>query len=78
LSATDDQRLARVLSAWSISSNISIAGLTALWGLLATVTDPRFAIAAAGVLLLATPFLLRRADFATTRVAGAMSGPDRT
>jgi MFS family permease len=53
-------RVARTLSAWSVSSSASIAALTALWGLLATITGPRAAIAIAGVLLLATPLLLPR------------------
>jgi MFS family permease len=56
--ATD--RVARTLSAWSITSNLSIASLTALWGLLAGFTSPRVAIAIAGVLMLATPLLLLR------------------
>ena len=51
-------RSARALSAWSVSSSLSIAGLTALWGGLATVTGPRVAIGIAGALLLATPLLL--------------------
>ncbi len=54
-------RLARTLAAWSITSKATIALLTATWGLLAALTGPRLAIAAAGVLLLATPLLLRRA-----------------
>ncbi len=58
LEQTADDRVARVLAAWSIGSNASIAALTALWGVLATLTSPRDAIAAAGVLLLATPLLL--------------------
>jgi MFS family permease len=53
-------RVARVLSAWSVSTKTSIAVMTALWGLLATMTSPRFAIGVAGVLLLATPFVLPR------------------
>ena len=53
-------RVARTLSAWSVSSGASIAALTALWGLLASITGPRAAIAIAGVLLLATPLLLPR------------------
>jgi hypothetical protein len=53
-------RVARTLSAWSVSSSATIAALTALWGLLATVTGPRAAIAIAGLLLLATPLLLPR------------------
>jgi hypothetical protein len=40
------------------SSSATIAALTALWGLLASVTSPRAAIAIAGLLLLATPLLL--------------------
>lgn len=58
---TDPTRLARTLAAWSVSASLSIAALTALWGLLAAVTDPRTALAAAGVLLLAAPLLLRGA-----------------
>ena len=53
-------RIARMLSAWSVSSSATIAALTALWGLLATITGPRAAIAIAGLLLLATPLLLPR------------------
>jgi MFS family permease len=53
-------RVARTLSAWSVSSSASIAALTALWGLLASITGPRAAIAIAGLLLLATPLLLPR------------------
>ena len=53
-------RVARTLSAWSVTSSATIAALTALWGLLAAATGPRTAIAAAGLLLLATPLLLPR------------------
>jgi hypothetical protein len=55
-------RVARTLSAWSITSNATIAALTALWGLFASLTSPRTAIAVAGVLLLATPLLLPRGN----------------
>ncbi|MFB7272783.1 MFS transporter [Streptomyces sp. NPDC056244] len=58
LDHTDPARVARTLSAWSISSSTAIAALTALWGLLAAATSPRTAIAAAGALLLTTPLLL--------------------
>ena len=51
-------RVARTLAAWSVSSNLTVAAMTALWGLLAAATDARTAIAAAGVLMLATPLLL--------------------
>jgi hypothetical protein len=60
LEQTDKARVARTLSAWSITSNISIAGMTALWGLLANVTSLRIGIGIAGVLMLATPLLLPR------------------
>ena len=60
-------RVARTLSAWSITSNASIAALTALWGLLAGITSPRMAIAIAGVLMLATPLLLLRRDLVASQ-----------
>ncbi len=61
LRETDVDRAARTLSAWAIGSSLTIAALTALWGLLAALTSPRAALAAAGLLLLATPLLLPRA-----------------
>jgi MFS family permease len=57
-------RVARTLSAWSVSSSVTTAALTALWGLLAAITGPRAAIAIAGLLLLATPLLLPRRSHA--------------
>ncbi|MFJ2826682.1 MFS transporter [Streptomyces sp. NPDC087263] len=62
LAHTDPGRVARTLTAWSVSSSATIAALTAVWGLLAAVTTPRTAIAIAGVLLLATPLLLPRRE----------------
>ncbi|WP_370943613.1 MFS transporter [Amycolatopsis sp. cg5] len=62
LSSTETGRVARMLSAWSISSSATIAALTAAWGLLATATSPRIALAAAGALCLLTPALLPRRD----------------
>lgn len=59
LERTPDDRLARTLSAWSVSTKTGTAALTALWGVLAALTGPRTAIAAAGVLLLATAPMLR-------------------
>jgi MFS family permease len=55
LEQTDKSVVARVLSAWSVTSNATVAVLTVTWGLLATATGPRIAIALAGALLLATP-----------------------
>lgn len=52
----------RVLSAWSITTKITIAAATALWGLIATVTSPRFGLGLAGALLLASPLLLPRGE----------------
>lgn len=64
LNQTETDRVARTLSAWSVTSNATIAALTALWGLLAGITSPRTAIAIAGILLLATPLVLPRHDYA--------------
>jgi predicted MFS family arabinose efflux permease len=60
LENTPDDRVARTLSAWSISSSAAIAVLSALGGLLAGATSPRTAITAAGLLILASPLLLPR------------------
>ncbi|WP_406339447.1 MFS transporter [Streptomyces sp. NBC_00649] len=62
LEHSDPERVARTLSAWSVSSSLSIAALTAVWGVIAAVTGPRIAIAIAGVVLLATPLLLPRRE----------------
>ncbi|RFC78468.1 MFS transporter [Streptomyces sp. AcE210] len=69
LEHSDPDRVARTLSAWSVSSSLSIAALTAVWGVIAAVTSPRTAIAIAGVVLLATPLLLPRREKAP-RTAG--------
>jgi MFS family permease len=55
-----DGHVSRGLTAWSITSNATVAVVTGLWGVLAMLTSARIAIAAAGVLLLATPALLPR------------------
>ncbi|RZU45842.1 putative MFS family arabinose efflux permease [Streptomyces sp. BK022] len=73
LERTPDDRLARTLSAWSVSTKTGTAALTALWGLLASLTGPRTAIAAAGVLLLATAPMLR--PLATGRRSPATAPP---
>ncbi|MFE5049334.1 MFS transporter [Streptomyces sp. NPDC056637] len=62
LEHSDPERVARTLSAWSVSSSLSIAALTAVWGVIAALTGPRTAIAIAGVVLLATPLLLPRRE----------------
>jgi MFS family permease len=58
LQRTDDREVARVLTAWTITSRTATALATALWGVLAALTSPRAAIATAGVLLLGTAVLL--------------------
>ncbi|MGW0211048.1 hypothetical protein ACWDZ8_36610, partial [Streptomyces sp. NPDC003233] len=69
-------RGSRTLSAWSITGKATTAALTALWGLLASLTGPRTAIALAGVLLLATPtLLLREPREATARPSPASAPP---
>jgi hypothetical protein len=40
LDQTGTDRVARTLSAWSVTSNATIAAMTALWGLLAGITSP--------------------------------------
>lgn len=68
-------RVSRVLSAWSISQNLTMALLTVAWGVLASVTGPRVALAAAGILMLGTPFLLPRELGPSPRPVG-VSVPD--
>ncbi|QYX79260.1 MFS transporter [Streptomyces akebiae] len=58
LTRTPPDRVARTLTAWSVTGKLTTAAMTALWGLLAAVTTPRTAIATAGLLLLTTPLLL--------------------
>ncbi len=71
LQQTAGDRVARTLSAWSVTSSATIAAMTALWGVLASLTSPRTGIAAAGLLILATPLLLPRRE----RLAAAQPGP---
>ncbi|XUL90053.1 MFS transporter [Streptomyces galilaeus] len=62
LTQTAPDRVARTLTAWSVSTSTAIALTTAAWGWVAAATTPRAAIALAGVLLLASPFLLPRRE----------------
>ncbi|WP_283135765.1 MFS transporter [Rhizohabitans arisaemae] len=55
---TPDHTTTRVLTAWTVTGRLTVAGVTALWGLLTVLTDARTAIATAGVLLIATAALL--------------------
>ncbi|MFB7355196.1 MFS transporter [Streptomyces gardneri] len=65
LRLTETGRVARTLTAWSVSGKAATATLTALWGVLAGLVGPRAAIALAGALLLATPLLLPRREAPT-------------
>ncbi|WP_371551982.1 MFS transporter [Streptomyces sp. NBC_00554] len=60
LDRTPIDRVARTLSAWSVTGKAATAAMTGLWGLLAAVTGPRTAIAIAGLLILVTPLFLLR------------------
>jgi MFS family permease len=60
LELTPADRVARTLTAWSVTSSASIAVLTALGGVIGELVGPRAAVAVAGVALLATPILLPR------------------
>ncbi|MEU9645416.1 MFS transporter [Streptomyces sp. NPDC048188] len=72
LELTPADRVARTLSAWTISAKLTTAALTAVWGLLASLTGTRTAVALAGVLMLATPLLLpRRAHAPAPALPGA-------
>jgi predicted MFS family arabinose efflux permease len=67
LEHTPEDRIARTLSAWSISNSASIAIFTALGGLLANATSPRTAITVAGLLIFASPLLITRSAVAAPR-----------
>jgi low temperature requirement protein LtrA len=60
LQHTPADRVARTLTAWSISTSAAIAVLSALGGVLAHLTSARTAIIVAGLLILASPLLLPR------------------
>jgi Major Facilitator Superfamily len=78
LEHTGQHLVARVLAAWSVSTSLATAALTALWGVLAALTSPRIAILAAGILLLATPLLLpRREQVPTSHLSPAGAGLER-
>ncbi|WP_308287226.1 MFS transporter [Actinomadura parmotrematis] len=62
LERTPQDRVARTMAAWSVTSKASIAAMTALWGVFGAVLGTRAAIALAGVLLIATPLLLPRRE----------------
>ncbi|WP_028924719.1 MFS transporter [Pseudonocardia acaciae] len=58
LQRTEDGKLARVLTAWRLGSRAATAVATAGWGILASLTGARAAIAVAGALLVATALVL--------------------
>ena len=59
LQQTPDHRVARMMAAWTVTGSATTAATTALWGLLAGVTSPAFAVGAAGALMFLTPLFLR-------------------
>ncbi|MEU7499302.1 MFS transporter [Streptomyces griseofuscus] len=75
LEMTPNDRVARVLAAWSVTGKAVTAALTALWGLLAALLGARTALGLAGVLLLATPLLLWPRPAATERPSPATVPP---
>jgi MFS family permease len=76
LERTPQDRVARTLSAWSISTSAAIAICTALGGLLANVTSPRTALTVIGLLILTSPLLLPRRDHpAQPRLGGGLQRP---
>jgi predicted MFS family arabinose efflux permease len=60
LEHTPRDRIARMLSAWSIGQQASIALFTALGGVLADVTTTRTALTVIGLAIFASPLLLPR------------------
>ncbi|CAL9325143.1 MFS transporter [Streptomyces sp. SudanB182_2057] len=70
LERTAPDRVARTLSAWTVTTRSATALLTAVWGVLGGLLGPRTAIGLAGVLVLTTPLLLPR------RTATPLSEPD--
>ena len=70
-------RIARTLSAWTVTGSATVAALTALWGVLAALTSLRVALALAGLLLMATPLLLPRHDPAPPRQPDPARDPAR-
>ncbi|MER6328767.1 MFS transporter [Streptomyces sp. NPDC001034] len=75
LELTPNDRVARMLAAWSVTGKAVTAALTALWGLLAALAGPRTALGVAGVLMLATPLLLWPRPAATERPSPASVPP---
>jgi MFS family permease len=75
LDHTEKHLVARMLAAWSVSTSLATAALTAVWGVLASLTSPRIAIAVAGILFLATPLLLPRREHLQEPVAAEVASP---
>jgi len=76
LEHTPADRIARTLAAWTITTKLTVAVLTATWGVLASVMGVRIAIGLAGVVMLATPLLLPSRE--QRRQHGAPTGSART
>lgn len=74
---SETSRLARTLSARSVTSSATIAAMTALWGQLAGITSLRVAIAIAGALMLASIPLLPRREPKPSCLEGSLATTDR-
>jgi hypothetical protein len=77
LNQVPTDRVSRTLSAWSVADKAAIAVLTVLWGLLATLTSARTAIAIAGVLILTTPPAPSTRPRAAARAGTSKNGRNR-
>ncbi|MFI8916850.1 hypothetical protein ACIGW4_35325 [Streptomyces sp. NPDC053513] len=75
LERTPKHLVARILTAWSIGRQASIAPCTAFAGLLAAASSPRTALTTTGPLILATPLLLPRRDRTATAGPGTLPPP---
>ncbi|WP_405498010.1 MFS transporter [Nocardia sp. NBC_00511] len=75
LEQTPKDRVTRTLSAWSISTGLSIAVCTALAGVLAQATTPRTALAVCGLLILTTALLLPRREDSAPAASVPLDSP---
>ncbi|MEU8538456.1 MFS transporter [Streptomyces sp. NPDC048717] len=75
LERTPADRVARTLTAWSVTTKATTALLTAVWGVLGSLLGPRTALGLAGVIVLATPLLLPRRPSAPDDARAADPAP---
>jgi MFS family permease len=68
----------RVLTAWTVTTRVTVAGTTALWGGVAALLGVRGALAAAGIALLATPIALPWRTVSSSCGSSTASSPATT